>query len=504
MELIFSSKIRLIASLIIMIGVSIRIPLIPVPLTYREDIWRQTDTASIAHHFFVNGFDILYPQVYWGGNGPGYVEAEFQLYPYLVALIYAGVGEYTWLGRLVSFLFTVITLILFYIFACQVLKPREVVWALILFVFSPIQLRYGAAFMPEATVMCFYIAALYFFVRWLNDSRSIWLFGASIFTMIAVLVKPTAIHIGLIFLLLAINQYGWGILKERRVWFATILCITPIVFYYLHARSLYLDYGNTFGILSGGDSKFGNLYYWTSLKFYIGIIAIETKWVFTPIAILVFLVGLYHAYKRRLVILIYGVITIGLYFFILARYTGYIKAFQYHVYMLPFAAIGFGIGVESVLTIKSRKLGIIATSFALFSVIGWTATLYPEMVNPPEWEFLTSCAEHVQRLVSTDEYMIVSTFEYSVDIDNSKVPNNYQEPVLFFFSERYGWSLPPDWLSASKIEEFRKQGADYYVILDRDKYLLDRRPDVLDYLNTHARQIEPGMEYGCRIYSFNK
>ena len=39
--------------------------------------WRQTDTAAIARNFYYNGFNILYPQIDWGGAGPGYVESEF-------------------------------------------------------------------------------------------------------------------------------------------------------------------------------------------------------------------------------------------------------------------------------------------------------------------------------------------------------------------------------------------------------------------------------------------
>ncbi|MEP7189544.1 MAG: hypothetical protein ABI901_10175 [Roseiflexaceae bacterium] len=57
--------------LLIVIGVLIRIPLLPAPLTYASDIWRQADTASIAHNMVGNRLGIFYPQIDWGGNGPG-------------------------------------------------------------------------------------------------------------------------------------------------------------------------------------------------------------------------------------------------------------------------------------------------------------------------------------------------------------------------------------------------------------------------------------------------
>jgi len=33
--------------------------------------WRQADTAAIARNFYHNGFNILYPQIDWGGAGSG-------------------------------------------------------------------------------------------------------------------------------------------------------------------------------------------------------------------------------------------------------------------------------------------------------------------------------------------------------------------------------------------------------------------------------------------------
>ena len=193
-----------------------------------------------------------------------------------------------WLGRLVSFVFSTLTIITFFLFARKVLKPQAALWSLILFVFSPLFLRLGTAFMPEATVMFFYLAALYLFYRWLDERRLYLLFLASASTALAILVKPTSIHIGLIFALLAIQRCGWSVIKNWRVWLAGVICLLPGALYYWHAHNLYLEYGNTFGLLSGGDSKFGNFYYWLSPRFYKGIAIAEVTLVFTPLAVPVF------------------------------------------------------------------------------------------------------------------------------------------------------------------------------------------------------------------------
>ncbi len=213
--------------LLIILGVLIRLPLLPAPLTYASDIWRQADTASIAHNMIGNLRGILYPQIDWGGTGPGYVETEFQLYTLLVSLLYRLFGEQLWLGRLVSLLFTLPTLLVFSLLADRVLKRPAAHWALAFFVLAPLYIRYSVAYMPDATVLFFYITALYLFCRWLDRQTFVTLLCAACATALAILVKPTSIHILLIFLLMTIHRHGWRVLKRRDIWAGVLLIVLP-------------------------------------------------------------------------------------------------------------------------------------------------------------------------------------------------------------------------------------------------------------------------------------
>ncbi|MFC4942049.1 hypothetical protein [Pseudonocardia sp. GCM10023141] len=65
-----------------------------LPMPWLGDIWRPADTATIAHNFYVGGMDLLLPQINWGGAGPGYVDAELQLLPWISAALYHVVGEH--------------------------------------------------------------------------------------------------------------------------------------------------------------------------------------------------------------------------------------------------------------------------------------------------------------------------------------------------------------------------------------------------------------------------
>jgi len=482
--------------IVIFSGVLLRLPLLFTSLSFGIDEWRQTDTASIAYHFYENGYKLFYPQIFWGGNGPGYVETEFQLYPFLVSILYNFLGENYWLGKFVSLLFSVFTWLLFYSLAKRLLgETRTARWALFFLVFSPLSLRYSVAFMPEATVMFFYIATLYFFVTWTKTSRKHHLVLAALCSAFAILVKPTSIHIGLVFALFALSIWGAKILRRWEVWLSTVIAIIPGLLWYWHARNIFLTYGNTFGLLSGGDSKFGNLRSWLGFHLYYHLPYLDLKWILGYGVIFLFLVGAVIALKRKeLRLIIFGIVTIGLYYMIVSRYSHEEWGMQYHVYMLPFAALAVGLGASWVFDeykgfARKGFLGISAGVFASATLILFYHMLFVGTNG------LYECAGYVRELVPSNGRIVVSTT--SVAVDNG-VPNNYQEPQIFFYSKRSGWSLPADRHTPEKLTEYRNLGAGYFVIYSND--LLENNPPLANYLDNNSTQIGPGIDAGCAIY----
>ncbi len=502
----------LLLAAIIVVGILVRLPLMDKPLIYSGN-WRGTDTASIARSYAFNEgvrYNLFYPQINWRGNGPGYVETEFQLYTFLVALLYGVVGEQVWLGRLVSLLFAIPTFLLFYALARRLTAPGAALWALAFFVFMPIMIRYSVAFMPEATVLFFYVAALYCFQRWLDEGRTAVLLLAGVCTALAILVKPTAIHIGLIFLLLLVARHRLSFLKMWQIWVFAAICLLPGVVWYLHARNLYLTYGNTFGVFSGGDSKFGNFSYWLNPSFYRNLIALETRWIFAVGGLLFFAIGFILALRRRHpLLLIFGTITTPIYYMIVARYAQEEWGIQYHIYFAPFAALGTGIGL-SWIVLKLRQVGWpdlrrspyalagVAGGAALLAALIWTVYMGQSSLYRPSGPNMLTCGTRVNALVPEGSLIIVSTTSESIQ---DGVPNNYQEPDIFFYSDRYGWSLPSDWHTPERVEAYRQEGASFLVIPDPTLY--EDNPALASYLLENARQIGPGPEEGCGIYQFS-
>lgn len=500
---------RRIVALLIVLGVLVRAPLVFTPLTYsHSDDWRQADTATIARNFYESGYDLFYPQVNWGGVGPGYVETEFQLYPFLIALLYAVFGEQVWLGRLVSLLFTVPTFILFYLLARRILKRMAALWALFFFVISPLGIRYSVAYMPEATVFFFYVAALYLFVRWLDEERSAILWLAGLSTALAILVKPTSIHIGLVFLILLLARHGLRIVTMWRLWVFGLISLVPGAVWYLHARNLYLTYGNTFGLLSGGDSKLGSLDYWLSPGFYLNLARLEARWVFGWVGVLAFIVGLVvylRRRERRSWLLLAGVVTIAIYYMVVARYAQEAWGIQYHIYFIPYAALGVGLGLAwlfegwnvSLRGLRESPRALVGLGLALLLLVAG-GYIYRDLFVPSN-QFLATCGEAVASITPEEALLVVST---TSQIEESGVPNNYQEPQIFFYADRRGWSLPSEWHQPDHLERFQEKGAAYFVIYSEELY--EDNPALAGYLDANAEQVGPGLQEGCAVYRLSE
>ena len=494
---------------IIAAAILVRLPLVFTGITNSSDIWRQSDTASIARNFSTGGFHLFFPQIDWGGAGPGYVESEFQLYPFTVGLLYKLTGgEHVWLGKLVSLVLTTGTLAAFWGLARRVVDRRVALLALGFFAFSPIALRYGDAFMPEATVLCFYVLALLLFVRWLTEDRVALLVGAGLATGVALLVKPTSIQIGAVLVVLLVADRGWRALLSVRLGSVAVVAIAPAAIWTLHARDLHLRYGNTFGVISGGDRKFATLDTFTSSSFYTGVARIEVVWVFAVGALPLFLLGLVVAVRRRSpAVLLAGTVVIPIFFAVVAKYSAGPQGIQYHVFALPYAALGVGLGLDALAhwsqrcddphvggrTWSGRVMtvgGVAAVAvFALVSLISYVGLF------PAENRAVTACARHVADTVPAGD-LVVASSPYASQVDGYDV--NFQEPMIFYFSDRRGWSLAADRHTPENLTARADQGARWFLAYDGAA--LGDAPDLQRYLDDHAEQVGPGLDAGCGIW----
>src|SRR5262252_7473219 len=90
--------------LIFMIGALFRLEYITEPFVDKFS-WRETSTAMMAQNFYRGQWNILYPEVNWGGQGPNYQGREFQTVTYIAAIFYNVFGQHEWVSRSVTVAF---------------------------------------------------------------------------------------------------------------------------------------------------------------------------------------------------------------------------------------------------------------------------------------------------------------------------------------------------------------------------------------------------------------
>jgi 4-amino-4-deoxy-L-arabinose transferase-like glycosyltransferase len=72
---------------------------------YEYDSWRQSDTEAIARNFVEHRFNIFFPQLNYDGPLPNYVQLEFQITTFIIAILYKMFGYHYVLARIVPILF---------------------------------------------------------------------------------------------------------------------------------------------------------------------------------------------------------------------------------------------------------------------------------------------------------------------------------------------------------------------------------------------------------------
>jgi hypothetical protein len=230
---------------------------------------------------------------------------------------------------------------------------------------------------------------------------------------------------------------------------------------------------------------------------------LDLIWVFSGLSIIAAGIGIYvTALERKNQVILIGFITILLYYLIVARYAQESWGIQYHLFLVPFASLGVGVGMD---WLRSKQPVWLRTSLPLLlavTTVAGSAYMYQRMLSEEGNSLgkeLIQCATKVEKLVPEDAHIIVSTTSFSTE---NGVQNNYQEPTIFFYSKRYGWSLPADWHTPDRLDYYRKQGGQYFIMYSRE--LLESHIDLAQYLAGHAIQIGPGVEAGCGIYQFNQ
>jgi 4-amino-4-deoxy-L-arabinose transferase-like glycosyltransferase len=405
--------------------------------------WRQTDTAGIARNFYNNGFNIIYPQIDWGGAGPGYVESEFQLVPFIISLFYKIFGVHEYIARLVVIAFSVGSIYLLYRMIRMHYSQRVAAFSIIFFIISPLELYLGRAVMPESAMIFFSIGSLYFFDKWTKVENINTFILALICTSLAFLVKISTLYLGLPLLWLAYNRYGRRLLFEPKLYVFAIITLIPPTMWYYFAHSVLAQY-NTLDFWNlGSGSKFANLEMFLDPEMYKLLFTTMTLYVLTPIGLLLFIYGL--SLKTKLVdyVFHFWVLAVIIFFLILAA--GVIGNDYYQIALAPAAAVFVGRALSGIYE-KKKMASYILVAFILMPAVYYTAPMYIQN------SVIFDAAATLDKVSSPDALIITTNSLFG------------SSPNLLYYSNRKGWVVPEEGWSSKTIESMKGQGARYLVI----------------------------------------
>jgi len=469
---------RLIWVIIFIVGFSVRCTDLFHPVD--TESWREADDSTIALNFYKNGTNIFHPQIAWDGNGPGYTESEFQIYPYLMKISYKIFGFWEPTGRVISFLFSLATMLVFFRFSSYLLSLKSAMIASFFFALSPILTVISVAIRPESVMFFFYLCSAYTFIRWLDSQSKSYYWLAIFFTALALLSKITAGNIGILFLILILFKKGWKFLLKPKVLILGALSIIPSILWYSYGRQFYVLYGNSLG-LSNEHSWIGWDFF-TNRHFIINLIANELSNVWLTPGLLIVILALASTKlikKESTFLVICWLAAVFFSYIITIRTTSQSWAYYYHIFSIPAASILLGTSVVELYEkyspglyftrkIVMHRAAIVKSSiiilFLLLFLSYYLVSAFNYQTKTKEAIFQTyevyACKDSLKKLIPPQSLLLANG---SYIKGAAGYPLAYNNSYLFYWLNCKGYNIGIEDLSIKNILLFKSRGCAFFL-----------------------------------------
>jgi hypothetical protein len=460
--------------------------------------WRQADTQTIALNFTRPGAQLLFPQISWGGDGPGYVETELQLYTKIVALTMGVFGQGEWPGQLVSLLATLATAWVVFVHLGRSHTPLAAALGVLAFLSTRTSVHLATVVMPDSLALLAYAAAWSFFVAYCRNDRTRDLVLFGVIGSLAMLTKPTTAHLG-VSAFLYMTFIGRFPLKNYRVMLTWGAMVAALALYLWHAHGLYADYGNTFGLLAGEDSKTPRLRHLLMPSVYLGALKNVLGWGVGYAAALAFL---FLALRRKINAEHYALAAGNVLITLVAlRYMSQDAGNYYFAPMGILAAIGVAAATDDFLTFSRKAMFAgLAVLSVLLCVQGYrNIKLRHTYANffDPEVASVIDTGRELRRLTRPNDLVVVRSPNEAYDVFWES-GRNYHEPRIFYISHTRGWTFGREQAGTTLLAEARRKGARYLA-----DPLSEANPELDAWLTREAKLVW-SQPQGGRIWSLER
>jgi 4-amino-4-deoxy-L-arabinose transferase-like glycosyltransferase len=201
--------------------------------------WRETDTAAVAANFFTETINPLSPRIDVRGTSLGEIGMELPVYSYAVGFFFRFFGHEHFWARGLTLLAALLSICLFYQIASTLLeKKTAAVWSAFALACSPLFFFYAHKIQPDILALCFALAGMRLFLRHLASGRLKFLFGAVACLLLAGLVKPTMLVIGVPLIWRAVAQNGVRSLRTPKYLFSAYAILAIVAAWFIQARAI--------------------------------------------------------------------------------------------------------------------------------------------------------------------------------------------------------------------------------------------------------------------------
>lgn len=466
------NKVFWILALIVLLGFFLRLYHVTYPYLDHHS-WRQTTTAMITDNLYNNNFNILRPEIDWRGNEESTISYELQITPFLTAILYFFLGIQDFVGRIMPIVFSLLSIIYLYKLINFYFDEKLALFVSFVYSILPLNIFFGRVLMPEAGMMFFTIAALFYFSIFIRNTSLKNLIVATIFISLAFLTKLTNLYLLIPLFFILISHYKSQIISNKKI----LLYTTILILVALGIALLYYTYIQNVATLKeipkiGTKQGWGNIEIWSNSMFY------KTLWqrgetiIFTQLGIFLFFIGLALHSLNKHKLIFFGWLG-GIIFYILAiANANYVHSY-YQMPLIPIGAFFIGLTLYKIYQAKYIKL----LSFALSAIL-----IYLSVFN-------------ALPMYGMYAYSALDAGNKLKQIDNSNslvlsVPHRRDMmPEILYYANRKGWVIWPDQLSITEIEKYKNIGVKY-IVMTEPYYFNQLGENLREYLQGKKAYLE--------------
>lgn len=414
--------------------------------------WRQADTAAVTRIYIQDGINLLVPRFEDISsiqsrilNLNGYRMVEFPFYNAIGALVTIHLRHFSlevW-SRLITIACALTTSFFLYLIGKRYMGSMGGLLSAFFYLFIPFNIYFTRVILPDPMGVTFGIISIWLFIRFVDDSKDLYLYLSAIFFAAMLLIKPYLGFYLFPIVYLAVDKFGFkNILKDRKLIFkmAVFSLISAI----------------PFALWRWWESKFPAgipLFWWAFNGNGIRFHPAYFNWIFGErlghlilgsLGVVPFIFGVFNTKNKNYFIHWF---LIGALFYVVLVADANVMHDYYQILTIPAIALALSSGSvylwNQTTFNKSLVRSVLIFSVFIMLITGWFQVQGDYVINHPE---IIEAGQEVDKITPKNAIVVAP----------------YDGDTAFLYqAKRQGWPVIDN-----SIDNIIKEGASYYVSVD--------------------------------------